>query len=296
MITLTLLAILALQPSQPPKQNEAAQKPPAGTDGQQAAPQPPPTITVVMPEKSAAELEQERRRNEFQDQISADIRDYTFWLVLIGAAQVLSAVLGFIAAKKAADAAKTSAEFAARSVRATQVTDRAYVKLSHESPNPQIAPIDFGRQEQQQTAQLAVDVTVKNEGATPADVLGGCLWYRIGAIDKPPADPPQRCEVAIAPAFLTGGGGDFVRFRAIMDFPFASVAHFQGYDPIGDRLWLLGYVDYRDRFGDFHRAGYCRHFDLRQVDLVFDQTTTGLNYDRPLSDEERQRYERPQTQ
>ena len=60
------------------------------------------------------------------------------------------------------------------------------------------------------------------------------------------------------------------------------------------KLWLYGYVDYRDRFGTRHRGGYMRryerfdrtaapdalgHLPERYNNLVFDPTP-GFNYDR----------------
>ena len=55
-------------------------------------------------------------------------------------------------------------------------------------------------------------------------------------------------------------------------------------------LWLMGYVDYRDQFGDEHRGGFGRHFDRNTEDLTFDQATAVLNYDRPLTAEEEKQY------
>jgi hypothetical protein len=57
-------------------------------------------------------------------------------------------------------------------------------------------------------------------------------------------------------------------------------------------IWLVGQLDYLDRFGDAHQAGYGRRYlpALIENNLVFDQSTTGLNYDRPLGKHWRQQY------
>ena len=49
-------------------------------------------------------------------------------------------------------------------------------------------------------------------------------------------------------------------------------------------LYLFGYVDYTDQFGQNHRAGYARRYDPNikkgQNNLVF-VTEYGYNYDEP---------------
>ena len=57
-----------------------------------------------------------------------------------------------------------------------------------------------------------------------------------------------------------------------------------------ERLWLIGIVDYRDRFGLGHRAGYGPRYDRYTRELIFDETTASLNYDRPLTPEEERQY------
>src|SRR5262249_28005576 len=55
-------------------------------------------------------------------------------------------------------------------------------------------------------------------------------------------------------------------------------------------LWFVGIVDYKDRFGKMHQAGYGRRYDPTSGHLVFDQTTGPLNYDRQLQPEEKKKY------
>jgi hypothetical protein len=176
--------------------------------------------------------------------------------------------------------------------RTSKVIDRAYVKISHEWPTNSQSPLEFTISEgQPPRALLWFSITIKNEGHTPADVLGGGVWAWALNEELPPTETPDHYPFRIAPAFLTGGGGDFVRERSSVIFPVDLVPHFRDrHNTVGEQLWLIGHVDYRDRFGDFHRAGYCRHLDNASKDLIFDQTTTGLNYDRPLTRPERRKY------
>ena len=63
---------------------------------------------------------------------------------------------------------------------ANTVVERAYVKISHEWRSGAASPLEFTLSEGQPArAHVWVSITVKNEGHTPADVLGGGLWPRV---------------------------------------------------------------------------------------------------------------------
>lgn len=55
-------------------------------------------------------------------------------------------------------------------------------------------------------------------------------------------------------------------------------------------LWLIGYIDYRDQFGTEHRAGFGRYYDRAHRVLTWDERTASLLFDRPLTTNERRRY------
>jgi hypothetical protein len=114
-----------------------------------------------------------------------------------------------------------------------------------------------------------------NNGNTPGDVLEGRV--RIASGKKEP-------------------GAQLVPLTQIVSFPPALLrptGHLQVADTItlrkeiraDETLWLIGEVHYRDRFGRFHRAGYGRGYEPTSAgnNLVFDDTTNGMNYDRPLT-------------
>jgi hypothetical protein len=57
-------------------------------------------------------------------------------------------------------------------------------------------------------------------------------------------------------------------------------------------VWIAGEIDYVDRFGDAHHSGYGRRYvaQLPDNNLVFDESTTGMNYDRPMSKKKVKKY------
>lgn len=57
-------------------------------------------------------------------------------------------------------------------------------------------------------------------------------------------------------------------------------------------VWIAGEIDYRDSFGHGHQSGYGRRYvALADNNLVFDESTTGMNYDRPMAKEKQREYE-----
>jgi hypothetical protein len=220
---------------------------------------------------------------------------FTRRLFGLGVFQLLAAIAAFWAAVEAVKAAKQSAKVAASNVDHLRIVERAYVKLSHEpfdGTGRQVVRFEISNGEPP-SAWIGIQVTVKNEGSTPADVMGGGIWCRLELGDRPNPETPPNYPARIAPAFLTGGGGDFVRFETSFRMPVEPdlITMRQTYNSTQKRLWVIGHVDYRDRFGAYHRAGYCRRFENTAKDLVHDQTTSGLNYDRALSKEEQRQYE-----
>ncbi|MEQ1761247.1 MAG: hypothetical protein ABL986_23300, partial [Vicinamibacterales bacterium] len=53
-----------------------------------------------------------------------------------------------------------------------------------------------------------------------------------------------------------------------------------------ESIWLVGEIDYRDAFGNYHRSGYGRIYSASAERFVQDPSTNSLNYDRPLTDAE----------
>jgi hypothetical protein len=158
---------------------------------------------------------------------------------------------------------------------ATKVIERAYVDISHDPPGLNIGP----------DAMPAVSVGIKNHGRTPANVIAILLLLDIRNTPLP-EEPNYEHPTAL-------------RFGGFPVMPGESVHLWQSFDvvvpptDIGKiaagalNVWVVGYVDYADRFGAKHRSGYCRRYrpDPHPTgaanNLVFENKAS-YNYDADL--------------
>ena len=178
----------------------------------------------------------------------------------------------------------------------TQEIERAYIKMAH-SPNPP-APGDnpnggrlhfLRHPDNSPTTDVWFKYGIKNRGRTPCNVLGGGVWHVTSndPVQAPQWTTPDTPPIRVDPTFLVPDMAVFDKRALTLDADLVEKIRVGA----GRYLWLIGYVDYRDRFQRVHRAGYGRFYDHIAMDLVFDQTTAAMNYDRELSPEERQKYE-----
>jgi hypothetical protein len=164
-------------------------------------------------------------------------------------------------------------------------SERAYVKISHLPPGLSFESGDG-------TVFASINLEIKNHGRTPARITK----VRIKSRHFLPADPmPVEADYgdAIDPnateQFLVTGdyfysGGTLPLDRGYYDLISRGI----------EILWVYGYVDYIDIFGQRHRAGYARYFDpsldnqsryrteeefLKRSNLPF-VGRRGYNYDR----------------
>lgn len=173
-----------------------------------------------------------------------------------------SAISQIEAAKDAARAARTTAEHA-------RTAERAYVKLSHASPGLKA----------ESTGLFSVNMQAKNTGRTPANITE----MRVKPVllsngESLPSRPNyERQGSQTRKAFL-------VADMAVYFGDTFSVTPAQA-EQINDgtlKLYLIGYVDYIDAFGQHHRGGYARLYDPQpglSNNLAF-VTEGGYNYDR----------------
>ena len=176
---------------------------------------------------------------------------------------------------------------------AFRVAERAYVKLSHMPPGIEFDPL---------TGFFTIRLRIKNFGSTPAEVVDahvvGVVVPKGVALPEQPDDRREEGYQFPVTAFLVKSD----RFYFGRPDPLsvsAEEAHniLQGWMD----LHVIGYVDYRDRFGEVHRAGYARTY-IPSVDRKEDGVTLkkfrkrnnlafisepGLNYDRLLRESER---------
>ena len=165
------------------------------------------------------------------------------------------------------------------------VTERAYVKMSHASPG-----LIFD--EAHECVWVALEI--KNSGKTPATITDVVVEFVQLPKDKSLPEVPVYTKLKnhmVSEGFLVAQ--DF--YYATRPFSFKPI-----YRPVvtsgEERLWVYGYVDYRDQFGVCHRAGYARLYSPHEDDkngyppdgdayskrsnLVF-PPLRGWNYDRP---------------
>ena len=259
--------------SQPNEQAQSAQGQPNILIGTESAP------AVVRIAKSPEDTTQEQadRKREATTQrwtigLTAVIAAFTGGLILVGwkQRQTYEATLA-----------------------TTHEVERAYIKMAHArepSPNPNGGRFDFVTPTSGNTQQTEVwfKYGVTNCGRTPCNVLGGGIWYITDTqnLHPPHAPMPAQTPIRVDPTFL-------VPDMATSDKTvlFIDTTTINNVRNGAEYLWLLGYVDYKDRFGDFHRAGYGRRYDHNSGDLVFDRTTGPFNYDDELTKEQRKQYE-----
>ncbi len=164
-------------------------------------------------------------------------------------------------ARLTARAASRAAQAATDTVGAMRRSERAYVTMSARG------------------GYAAFEIEIKNHGRTPAtitDVLLQLDWFGDG--NPAPDRPPYRIDGP----------------RKEVGFFLVTQAHFFHTDSLpipnegeGNELWLYGFVDYTDEFGQDHRGGYARVYcDTRagrrdeKNNLVF-VDKVGWNYDCP---------------
>ena len=174
------------------------------------------------------------------------------------------------AAKKQGEDMRASLVIASESANAALIqanalmsAERGYAKMSHR------APLDLT----QIMASIQFGMEIRNWGRTPVQVTDICLFTHILSADEQlPNDPPYgRPEVCHA--FLVSMEQFFFIINA------TAGNHISDVQSGTKTLYLIGYVDYTDKFGVQHRGGYARRYSPDAPDLVF-VTQEGYNYDR----------------
>jgi len=155
------------------------------------------------------------------------------------------------------------------------VIERAYLDLSH------VGALQLG------ATYASLSLTIKNNGRTPSDILGGQI--RLAVNDLPPGTfgwVPLSAGPRLPAAFINPN--DTLHFGPVQ-LPLGSTPM-----TANATVLVIGHIDYMDRFGGFHRSGYARQLitptPANGNNLVFSVATAGLNYDRALTKKERQEY------
>ena len=162
-----------------------------------------------------------------------------------------------------------TAKAAKVSARNTHIVDRAYVKLSHTNGMYPDA-----------TGMFHVRMQARNTGRTPAKIEN-MMVKRVLLLngEKLPAKPDyRRSQTEQRRAFLVANGSAY--FSEVFSVPQEQLAEIRN----GTRnLYLIGYADYVDVFGNGHRAGYARQYNptISEGNNLTFVTAPGYDYDRP---------------
>jgi hypothetical protein len=143
--------------------------------------------------------------------------------------------------------------------------ERGYGKMSH------CQPLDLGNTVN--TVQFKMEI--RNWGRTPIQVTRLLLSVHVLDASEPlPKDPPYRdSDQMVTHAFLVSQEPFFFWVNA------SSGEHFREVQNGTKILYLIGYVDYSDKFGIKHQGGYGRQYSPNASGLVF-ITQEGYNYDK----------------
>ncbi|MBS0167052.1 MAG: hypothetical protein JSR29_13275 [Nitrospira sp.] len=180
--------------------------------------------------------------------------------------------------KHSSSISEKSANAALLTAQNMQITERAYVKMSHTDPG--LVPIKG-----ETTESYKVEVKIENCGKTPALVTEVRLRFMLRdwdeslppTIDYPDSDSAERPSSA----FLVPGDYFFVTRNSHND-------KHRVVSKDSKRLLLFGYIDYTDVFGQQHRAGYAREYMTVKGNNLFLVAAKGYNYDRPRKETDRQ--------
>ncbi len=224
------------------------------------------------------------------------------WFLKSGPADWVLVVVGYFAARAAlrtldsirlqtteiarsAKATEESATTTADTLAANKAIERAYISITHKDVKIRYARTIAGSPDPSLPVSITFTVHVRNSGRTPGNLLGGYFGYRI----SPEPGPPQVSQTVspLTAAFLLPEGHvEFDMAIRHSDTPSLQNALRGRGD---NRLWLIGEVDYSDRFGQMHIGGYGRRFSMAsggQGAFGFGAETGPFNFDRPMTPDE----------
>ena len=159
----------------------------------------------------------------------------------------------------------------------TRTIQRAYVKISH--PPPGVGRLD-------DSGNIWLTISIKNYGQTPATVSDVVL----GRWLSHPANHCQECPTTRWKL----KGPSYAHFSVTNDqfflsrFCTISTDEMNKVKGLISDLYLVGFVDYSDQFGQRHRGGYARQYqpmfdkgrEFAQQNNLTVVARDGYNYDR----------------
>lgn len=252
----------------------------------------------VTTKKDRSETEEERQEKQEKSHFDKALVKYTFWiaaftLLLFVAAAVQAGLFvwqlrliqrGAKDAETVARAAQASAEAAKTSADAIMLSERAYVRISAQSPGVSFAETslkDGG--EKVKMALVSCSFAITNHGSTPATVTSCAVVFDVLPKDMKPNRVPDYSKATNS----TMKGAFLVKDEVTHWISDRDRGELQDGLAIqaGDKaLYVYGYVDYIDVFGVKHRGGFGLRYEtsrdqLADLNMVY-MVNRAYDYDR----------------
>ena len=212
---------------------------------------------------------EERQRD--QDQKSATERGLLWFTAMLAVATIalVVATVGLVF-------------FAKTQIEDSRINQRAYVRMSHGPPGIDVKV---------NTGLLYINMGIKNFGNTPANITD--IMFKVVVMSPKnaplPTIPDYSSDRTVFPKAFLVSQEEFFIFHILRIAPeeIISVRDWSA------DLYIIGFVDYIDKFGDRHRGGYARKYAVGRDDrpsYEFDEqfakrnnlifvTEAGYNYD-----------------
>jgi hypothetical protein len=170
------------------------------------------------------------------------------------------------AASENAVAAKASAAITDAMLATNREIERAYVTMSHHPPGINVhseCVLADGNPERWKH-KIALKIKVQNHGNTPAQVTRTLVQVILTNAAEFPMTPGYAEELA-RPGYVSLVKGDSYTITTPYEFESTGEKTFSGafreLAEHGHRLYVIGYTDYIDKFGQRHRCGYGRVYN-----------------------------------
>ena len=235
--------------------------------------EPPIIVNVSPPQKTHEEIEQEaKERAERSDvdrrivnltenlaNLTGNVAKYTFGLFVTAIALVLATIgLGIFSWRQSRDM-KDAIAVAKETASAAMLQARAAVSV--ELPKIILSRVDLGDTAATSLASrlqsLRIEIAVTNYGKTPAFLLGQALEIEVCALL--PAKPVYPSAFDLPPETVIDYKNKYPLGMARPKSPL-SPEDIQAILDGSTRLWVYGYVYYRDILSEAHMARFCKVF------------------------------------
>ena len=239
--------------------------PQQATKDQRGTEQFPIFVKTVPTPQSQEELERERKNQQENTPINNRIANFTKLLVIVGVlqfatfiAQAIILSISLIATKKAADAAKQSAEVAAKNSEVIPTIERAYVFVE----------VDFSQEfiPDRGITEFIAKIGIANRGKTPAMLLDCSYIAKVVGLNE---ELPEISKMEIPSPWKPAGtvviGADDKRIvPATIQTNAVEMKSVEAYT---DRLVCYGVIRYEDVFRKSHETGFCWEYQDRVKDF-----------------------------